>query len=62
VWIIATLATSQNWLKKTLRERERERETHTHTHTHTQRDREEREEEAEEIVIRWDMKKPKTKL
>jgi len=62
VWIIATLATSQNWLKKTLRERERERETHTHTHTHTKRYREEREEEAEEIVIRWDMKKPKTKL
>jgi len=56
------LATSQNWLKKTLRERERERETHTHTHTHTKRYREEREEEAEEIVIRWDMKKPKTKL
>jgi hypothetical protein len=58
VWIIATLATSQNWLKKTLRERERE----THTHTHTQKETEEREEEAEEIVIRWDMKKPKTKL
>jgi hypothetical protein len=36
--------------------RERERDTHTHTH------REEREEEAEEIVIRWGMKKPKTKL
>ncbi len=58
MWIIATLATSQNWLKKTLRERERE----THTHTHTQKETEEREEEAEEIVIRWDMKKPKTKL
>ncbi len=44
--------------KNTARKREREREGGRDR----QRDREEREEEAKEIVIRWGMKKPKTKL
>jgi hypothetical protein len=42
--------------KNTARERERQRERDRDEET------EEREEEAEEIVIRWGMKKPKTKL